>query len=493
MIKSLRDARITDALPRIVGGQDWVKAFAGSLGAVQEKILDFADSSQIYTALDSVPESILDALAVNWKIDWYDTGYTLEQKRRTVQNAIMIRRQMGTVKSVRLLLDSVYPGSALEEWFQYGGEPGYFRIVSADQAIGYYGAVGLLHALDYVKRLSAWLEVIILIITGPPFEEKPGELFFRRFIVSSALPGHPLGIALPSILWGGIRFSHFQGSARFDGTEDFDGSINFDQTFGAIPFRKFIVHAPFRSASEEGLSAALAVRFAFRRPFSIRFDSQTSFDGSVNFDQDLGYRLKFQRFLYNAAFRHREKSSIPFDGAGSFDGSLDFNQRYGAVGFPNIKFNIRNFVSERVLPGFLFRHTFHRRFSVRLDGSAGFDGTLDFDQAYGNRVMFPRCRFGAAFVHEKNHGGSPPPTLRVSAGFRQVKKPAVLACFAMSGDVSEQNRLAFSAFSVSGTKAPQHSGALAGKIIMDNWQVLDGSAKLDGTFKLDAYLKQEGI
>ena len=57
MIKSLRDARITDALPRIVGGQDWVKAFAGSLGAVQEKILDFADSSQIYTALDIEPHT----------------------------------------------------------------------------------------------------------------------------------------------------------------------------------------------------------------------------------------------------------------------------------------------------------------------------------------------------------------------------------------------------------------------------------------------------
>lgn len=321
----------------------------------------------------------------------------------------------------------------------------------------------------------------------------PDVFLFRRFIVSSALPAHPLGICLPSILWGGIRFAHFQGSARFDGMEDFDGSINFDQTFGAIPFRKLIVHMPFYSSQEEGLSAALAVRFAFRRRFSVRFDGQTSFDGSVNFDQDLGYRLRFQRFLYGAAFRHREKSAVLFDGEGSFDGSMDFDQRYGAVGFPNIKFNIRNFVSERFSSGFLFRHTFHRRFSVRLDGSAGFDGELDFDQAYGNRVMFPRYQFNAVFVHGQYHRDSPPPVLRVSSGFRETKRPAVLASFAASGTASEQNRAAFFAFSVSGAKAPRHSGALAGQITMDNWQALDGSAKLDGTFKLDAYLRQEGI
>ncbi len=470
MIKSLQDARITDALPRIVGGQDWVKAFAGSLGAVQEKILDFADSSQIYTALDSVPESILDALAVNWKIDWYDTGYTLEQKRRTVQNAIMIRRQMGTVKSVRLLLDSVYPGSALEEWFQYGGEPGYFRIVSADQAIGYYGAVGLLHALDYVKRLSAWLEVIILEITGPPFEEKPGELFFRRFIVSSALPRHPLGIALPSILWRGIRFAHFQGSARFDGLEDFDGGINFDQTFGAVPFPKMIISTGLPSHSDELLSAALGVRFAFRRRGSVRFDGQTNFDGSVLFDQDLGYRMKLSRFLYNAAFRHREKSSLPFDGSGSFDGGMDFDQRYGAVGFPSMGFRIHNKISERVSPVLSNRHVFQER---------------------KKRAFFPGYRVSAAFAHGRKSGGAA--AVRVSAGFRQAKKPAALSSFAMAEPIREQNKLAFSAFAVSGAKAPVHSGALAGKITMDNWQVLDGSAKLDGTFKLDAYLKQEGI
>lgn len=489
----LHNGQITDLLNNGMRYNPETIAIGYAILQEKRRIMNLADRTRLMSDVKKLDEKILDYLAVELRTPAYNDTFPINIKRELIAGTFSFYTRLGTPAAINWVIQAIFGEGKIEEWFQYGGEPGYFRVRSSSPVLASGGVSEFLRILESVKRLSAWLEVIILEITGPPFEEKPGELFFRRFIVSSVLPVHPLGICLSSILWGGIRFSHFQGSVRFDGVEDFDGGINFDQTFGAIPFRKFVVHAPFYSSSEELLSAALAVRFTFRRRNSVRFDSQTSFDGSICFDQDLGYRLRFQRFLYNAAFRHREKSSIPFDGEGSFDGSLDFNQRYGAVGFPRVKFNIRNFVSERVSSGFLFRHAFHRRFSARLDGSAGFDGTLDFDQAYGNRVMFPECRFESAFVHEKNHGGSSPPVLRVSAGFRETKKPAVLASFSIAGAVSEQNRLALSTFSVSGAKAPRHPGALTGQITMDNWQVLDGSAKLDGTFKLDAYLRQEGI
>lgn len=129
MIKSLRDARLVDALPRVVKSQDWVKAMSETVGYFTEKILTFADNSQIYTALDTAPENILDALAVGWKIDWYDTSYSIEKKRRIVKTSMEIRRLMGTVRAVRLQADAVYPGTMVEEWFEYNGEAGYYRLV----------------------------------------------------------------------------------------------------------------------------------------------------------------------------------------------------------------------------------------------------------------------------------------------------------------------------------------------------------------------------
>lgn len=128
MIKSIQDARITDGIPRILAEQEWVQALSGALGKVFQKTLQYADDSQIYTALDTAPEAILDALAVNWKIDWYDTGFSIERKRRIVKTAMDVRRLMGTVHATKLQADSIHPGTQLEEWFSYNGEPGYFRL-----------------------------------------------------------------------------------------------------------------------------------------------------------------------------------------------------------------------------------------------------------------------------------------------------------------------------------------------------------------------------
>ena len=82
MIKSLKNAQIADGLPRILGEQPWVKALSMAMLELHQKTMGYIAGSQIYTAIDTVAEEVLDALAVNWKIDWYDTGYDIEQKRR---------------------------------------------------------------------------------------------------------------------------------------------------------------------------------------------------------------------------------------------------------------------------------------------------------------------------------------------------------------------------------------------------------------------------
>lgn len=128
MIKSLKDARITDGLPRILVKQPWVRALSEAMGMVHEMTMTFADQSQIYTGIDYAAEDVLDALAVSWKIDWYDTGYSIEQKRRIIKTSLTVRRTMGTVAAVKAQTEAIYPGTTLEEWFQYDGEPGTFRL-----------------------------------------------------------------------------------------------------------------------------------------------------------------------------------------------------------------------------------------------------------------------------------------------------------------------------------------------------------------------------
>ena len=170
MIKSLKDARIKDGLPQVVAGQDWVIALSEALGELHKKTLGFADGSQIYTAIETTPVEVLDALAVNWKIDWYDTNYSEEQKRRIISTALTVRRTMGTAYATRLQADSIFPGTELEEWFEYNGTPGTYRLFvnindsSPESPVVTYPADEMERRLACAKRWSAHLDTFSFMI-----------------------------------------------------------------------------------------------------------------------------------------------------------------------------------------------------------------------------------------------------------------------------------------------------------------------------------------
>lgn len=166
MIKSLRDAQIIDGLPRILREQPWVRALSMAAAELHRKTMDYIEASQVYTAIDSVAEETLDALAVSWKIDWYDTDYDIEQKRRIVKTALNIRRTMGTVGAAKAQADAIYPGTTLEEWFEYGGTHGKFRlrvnIVTAEEQekFAMMSIAEIERRLAAAKRFSSHLEEV---------------------------------------------------------------------------------------------------------------------------------------------------------------------------------------------------------------------------------------------------------------------------------------------------------------------------------------------
>ena len=110
--------------------------------------------------------ALLASLAVNWKIDWYDTGYDIEQKRRIVKTALNIRRTMGTAGAARTQADAIYPGTKLEEWFEYGGTHGKFRLrvnittVEERQKFAAMTIAEIERRLAAAKRFSAHLEEV---------------------------------------------------------------------------------------------------------------------------------------------------------------------------------------------------------------------------------------------------------------------------------------------------------------------------------------------
>lgn len=118
----------------------------------------------LYSMIDSLPEPLLDILAYDFKVDWYDYQYPIRTKRELFKGNVLTHMRQGTAFATRFVLVCLYPKSVMEEWFTYGGEPGYFRLNvnvsdSAETgAVEVYSTEEILRRIETVKKKSAHLE-----------------------------------------------------------------------------------------------------------------------------------------------------------------------------------------------------------------------------------------------------------------------------------------------------------------------------------------------
>lgn len=127
MIK-LTDARLTDALPKTLAEQPWVQALAEASRKMRRRVMTYADRTRLFCDIDEASEEALDALAVELQTPLYKNDYPLTVKRQIVKNSMLYYIRSGTRGAVEALLADIYQGAEVEEWFEYGGEPNYFRV-----------------------------------------------------------------------------------------------------------------------------------------------------------------------------------------------------------------------------------------------------------------------------------------------------------------------------------------------------------------------------
>lgn len=151
------------ALPEALRQDPSVFALAESVAGLLASRPEEIDRLRIYPAINALPENLLDILAYDFKVDWWDPEYSLDEKRWTLKTSWKVHKTLGTKAALEAAMSAVYPGTEIEEWFEYGGEPHHFRVFirGEETAIGPGRLDEFKKAIVRVKRLSSWLDSII--------------------------------------------------------------------------------------------------------------------------------------------------------------------------------------------------------------------------------------------------------------------------------------------------------------------------------------------
>ena len=124
----LTKENLVATLPPALRTDPSVVALAEALGEVLAVRPAGIERLRIYPAIDTLDEPLLDILAHDFKVDWWDPEYSLEEKRRTLKDSWRVHRLLGTRAAVEMAISAIYPHTQVLEWFEYGGEPYHFRL-----------------------------------------------------------------------------------------------------------------------------------------------------------------------------------------------------------------------------------------------------------------------------------------------------------------------------------------------------------------------------
>ena len=129
MIK-FEDSEITRIMPESLKYKHEVIAISYAIKNAMDKLIAYAKCTSVYSVIDELPEEILDILAVELRSQYYEPDMSIETKRKIQKKTLLWYYRAGTPSAVREMVEAVFGSGEVLEWYQYGGKPYRFKIIT---------------------------------------------------------------------------------------------------------------------------------------------------------------------------------------------------------------------------------------------------------------------------------------------------------------------------------------------------------------------------
>ena len=163
---NLSNLEFIKLLPQFMRNDPAVQGLAAGIDSIIPQLAAEIEKLSTWDRIDTLSEAELDELAWELNILWYDASATIDVKRNLVRNSDAVYKKLGTKWAVENVISTYFGEGYIEEWFQYGGDPGHFRVYSANPTVNESKFAEFLSLLNKVKRATAKLDGVFINLTG---------------------------------------------------------------------------------------------------------------------------------------------------------------------------------------------------------------------------------------------------------------------------------------------------------------------------------------
>lgn len=165
----LQEAEILKLLPAWMREDGSVQGLAAGTDEVTRALTGRLKLLSRWDKIDQLSEAELDEMAWELNIQWYDSTAPIEAKRAVIRNSDLVYSKLGTRYAVEQIITDYFGSGEVREWYEYGGKPHHFKVLSSNPELVNTNLELFLKLLGVVKRRSSWLDAILICLTGEMF------------------------------------------------------------------------------------------------------------------------------------------------------------------------------------------------------------------------------------------------------------------------------------------------------------------------------------
>ena len=118
MAKIIHNLSLADIAPPSIKTDDTVKNIIAAIDPELLNVSDAISEAFIISRLDSLPEPVLDLLAWQWHVDFYELAHNIDAKREMVKSSIEWHRHKGTRYAIVKALEMLGVEARFEAWHE---------------------------------------------------------------------------------------------------------------------------------------------------------------------------------------------------------------------------------------------------------------------------------------------------------------------------------------------------------------------------------------
>lgn len=156
---SIFNPNMAKLLPKFMKTDETDVALSHAMDVLLAEPANRAKILRKWDQIDNMNDAQLDEMAWEFNIDWWDSSFSLETKRSVIRTCYRVHEKRGTKWAVEELITSAFGMGKVTEWFEYGGQPYWFKI-QTNATLTKDGMLYFLNMIDKVKNARSHVEMI---------------------------------------------------------------------------------------------------------------------------------------------------------------------------------------------------------------------------------------------------------------------------------------------------------------------------------------------